>query len=234
MCTVSFVRSGDKIIVTSNRDEHVERPSLPPRQYKIGGKNVLFPKDPKAGGTWFAVDANAHVIVLLNGAAEKHLWNPPYRKSRGLIVLDLIASDSPIEAWKTIDLDGIEPFTLVLYENQKLYQLRWNGTQKESVELDTKHNYIWSSSTLYPQNMRDQRAEWFERFLDTKPEVDESEMFHFHRYTQETDHQNGLVMDRGSLKTLSITQAVIERNKVHLRHSDLLGQKESSDCFLIV
>lgn len=234
MCTVSFVNSAGKIIITSNRDEQVERPALEPRNYKIGDKNVFFPKDPKAGGTWFAVSEHANVIVLLNGASQKHQWSPPYRKSRGLIVLDLIGSDSPIAAWETIGLDSIEPFTLVLYEAQRLHQLRWDGTHKESVELDPKQGYIWSSATLYPQNIRDTRARWFEQFLYTRPDVNESEMFNFHRYTEDADRENGLVIDRDFLKTLSITQTVIEHNSVRLLHHDLLGQRESANSFLIV
>ena len=234
MCTVSFVYSGGKVIVTSNRDEQVERPSLEPRNYTLGNKHVFFPKDPKAGGTWFAVSENADVIVLLNGASEKHDWNPPYRKSRGLIVLELIGADSPMAAWNAIDLDNIEPFTLVLYEKQRLFQLRWDGFEKESAERDAMRNYIWSSSTLYPQNVREARAQWFERFLYTKPEVNETDMFHFHRYTEDANQENGLVMDRGFLKTLSITQTVIEQNKVRLVHHDLLAKKESANSFLIV
>ena len=115
MCTVSFVRSGDKTIITSNRDEEVLRPAIAPKNYLINNKKIIFPKDPRAGGTWYAVDAQANVLVLLNGAAEKHLWNPPYRKSRGLIVLDLMGSDSPLQTWQTIDLDNIEPFTRWCY-----------------------------------------------------------------------------------------------------------------------
>jgi hypothetical protein len=39
--------------------------------------------------------------------------------------LELISSFSPLQEWKNIDLQNIEPFTLVLFENQKLYQLHW-------------------------------------------------------------------------------------------------------------
>lgn len=235
MCTVSFVNSNGKIIITSNRDEQVLRPALEPRHYQLGNKKVFFPKDPKAGGTWFAVDEHANVIVLLNGASEKHQWQPPYRKSRGLIVLDLIGSDSPISKWNQIDLDGIEPFTLVLYESQELFQLRWNGSEKESVAMNPNQNYIWSSSTLYPKNIREARAQWFEQFIETKPGVNEAEMFNFHRYTEDENKQNGLVINRNDLlKTLSITQTVIEKNKVNLVHHDLLGQQEFAQSFLIL
>lgn len=96
MCTVSFVATNDKIIITSNRDEKTVRPSaIPPRNYTVNGKNIIFPKDPKVGGTWFVANADGAILVLLNGADEKHEMQLSYRKSRGLIVLDMISSFSP-------------------------------------------------------------------------------------------------------------------------------------------
>jgi len=229
------VRCGDKTILTSNRDEEVLRPAIPPKNYRVNGKNLVFPKDPRAGGTWFAVAENANVLVLLNGAAQKHHWEPPYRKSRGLVVLDLISNESPLQTWEKIDLDKIEPFTLVLYEQAKLFQLRWDGVQKETTALAVTRNYVWSSSTLYPEAVREQRAGWFYHFLETKPQVTETEMFDFHRYTENDDQQHGLVINRDDkLKTLSITQVVLERNKVALVHHDLLDHQKSEQTFTIV
>ena len=121
MCTVSFVNANGKIIITSNRDEKTLRPNaIEPRNYLINNKKIIFPKDKKAGGTWFAIDEHSTILVLLNGADEKHTLKESYRKSRGLIVLELISSKSVIHAWKFIDLNNIEPFTLVLFENQIL------------------------------------------------------------------------------------------------------------------
>ncbi len=235
MCTVSFVCTNNKIIITSNRDEQVLRPSIEPKNYLINNKNIFFPKDPKAGGTWFAVTDNATVLVLLNGASEKHKWQPPYRKSRGLILLDIISNQSPIAFWKEINLVGIEPFTLVLYQNQNLYQLRWNGLDRETVLLDTNKNYVWSSSTLYPKDIREKRAEWFYEFLETKPTISEKEMFNFHRYTENENLENGLIINRNdNLKTLSITQTVLEDNKVSMMHYDLTRHSEFENSFIIV
>jgi Transport and Golgi organisation 2 len=234
MCTVSFVVANGKTIITSNRDEKVLRPSaVEPKSYLVNNKNIIFPKDPKAGGTWYAITEDANVLVLLNGADEKHQLKPSYRKSRGLIVLDIISSDSPIEAWKRIDLSDIEPFTLVLFQNFKLYQLRWNEIEKSTIDLDVTQNHIWSSSTLYPKDIREKRANWFHTFLDTKPEVTATEMFNFHRYTEEKNQEHGLVINRNDLmKTLSITQTVIEQNKVVLSHHDLQQQKDFTNTFI--
>lgn len=223
MCTVSFVPANDKIIITSNRDEAVLRTALPPETYLINNKNITFPKDPKAGGTWYAVSENGNVLVLLNGADEKHKHQPPYSRSRGLIVLELISNDTPILHWNIIDLEGVEPFTLVLFQELKLYQLRWNGIAKSRVDLDTYKNHIWSSSTLYPKEIREQRAEWFYQFMENKHNVSEEEMFNFHRYTENSNVENGLIINRNdALKTLTITQTVIHNQDISMNHYDLI------------
>lgn len=236
MCTVSFVSSNGKTIITSNRDEKIYRPrAIAPKNYLINNKNIIFPKDPKAGGTWFAIDENGTVLVLLNGANEKHEVKLPYRKSRGLIVLDVISSFSPKDFWQAIDLENIEPFTLVLFQENELYQLRWDGIDKESTSLNTNKNHVWSSSTLYSTAIRDKRADWFHTFLDVNPTISETEMLNFHRYTEEENKENGLVINRNDeLKTLSITQYVIEQNRVSIMHYDLISKKDFSKTFITI
>lgn len=235
MCTVTFVHSRNNILITSNRDEQVLRLATEPRHYLINNKNLFFPKDPKAGGTWYVVDEQSNVMVLLNGAAEKHRWNPPYRRSRGLIVLDLFSAPSALLAWPQIDLQDIEPFTLVLYQDKKLYQLRWDGSAKSKLELNPAENHIWSSSTLYPEAIRAERAQWFASFLENKSEVRLDDMFQFHRYTESSNSQNGLVINRNDrLRTLSITQSIIEQNKTTVIHLDLIEERETTNTFLYV
>lgn len=234
MCTVSFVFSNGKAILTHNRDEKVARPSaIKPQKYSVNSKNIYFPKDQKAGGTWFAVAENGIVLVLLNGADEKHQLKPSYRKSRGLIVLDLISSNSPIEEWNSINLSDIEPFTIVLFQDKKLYQLRWNEVEKSTLSLDINQNHIWSSSTLYPREIRENRADLFQKFIHSN-EISAEKLFHFHRYTKEDDTENGLIINRNDeLKTLSITQTVIQENKIVLSYHDLQKQEEFTNSIII-
>ena len=236
MCTVSFVSNFGKTIITSNRDEQILRPSaIEPKSYIINNKNIFFPKDPKAGGTWYAVDELGTVLVLLNGADEKHVVQIPYRKSRGLIVLDIISSLNPIDFWQEIDLDNIEPFTLVLYHKEELYQLQWNSIGKLTTNLDIKKKHIWSSATLYPKEIREKRADWFFNYLDKNSEISENEMLHFHKYTEDNNTENGLVINRkGKLKTLSITQSIIDNNKVTIHHNDLIADKNFETSFTII
>ncbi len=233
MCTVTIFRNSGETIITSNRDEQVARAAaLQPKKYLINGKNITFPKDPKGGGTWFAADESGNVIVLLNGARQSHQVKPGYRKSRGLIVLDLISSTSAIDCWNEIDLNEIEPFTIVLHQDEILYDLRWNGEVKEKNIVECKYA-IWSSATLYAEHIRHARENWFEEFLkENDYNVNAGQLCQFHTTSHGADIQNGLVIDRDQLKTLSITQALIVGKSVELNYSDL--QQVSEPCELSI
>jgi hypothetical protein len=68
MCTVSFVATNDSVI-TSNGTKTI-RPVPFLKSLYCKWTKSYFPKDPKAGGTWFVTKADGTVLVLLNGAAE--------------------------------------------------------------------------------------------------------------------------------------------------------------------
>jgi hypothetical protein len=113
--------------------------------------------------------------------------------------------------------------------------LRWNGKEKETTSLDIHQNHIWSSSTLYPSAIREKRANWFHTFMHDNFQISESKMHDFHRYTGEGNDENGLVINRNDeMKTLSITQSVIEKNKVAILHYDLIAQQDFSTSFITV
>lgn len=226
MCTVTFIQTKESFCITSNRDENIKRPkALPPQEYNHNGKTITFPKDPLAGGTWIAHD-DKQVVVLLNGAEEKHQWNPPYRKSRGLILLDVMKGTSLLDNWNTINLSDIEPFTLIYFNGEVLYQLRWNGNKKEQKELSTNKPHIWSSSTLYSKAIQEIRKQWFQNFLIHQKEITPKALFDFHQNTHTENTDYGLQIHRSNgLKTVSITQIVINRNTIAMHYSELCHEK---------
>ncbi|WP_108244755.1 NRDE family protein [Muricauda brasiliensis] len=225
MCTVSFIYSGGRHFITSNRDEHVSRPlALQPQEETIGSAKVLFPKDPKAGGTWFALKENGSVAVLLNGGFVNHVPVGNYARSRGLVLLDVIASEQPYDLLEEMELFNIEPFTLILF-NGSLLEFRWDGHQKYYRPLDATKNHIWSSATLYTDEVIEHRRKLFEKFLDGKTQIAGSSVVDFHSNNHD-DLENGFIIDRDSgLKTFSVTQAVLDDDEIVMRHLDLLNDK---------
>jgi hypothetical protein len=208
MCTVSFIPSGDRYFLCSNRDERYARAraQLPAHYHCPDGMELLYPKDPEAGGTWIAVRSNGVTGVLLNGAFENHVRRLPYRKSRGLVFLDILSSSWPVREFQLLNLQSIEPFTLVIYDGEVLHELKWDGQQKHQAEFDKQKPHLWSSATLYDRPIREARENWFSEWLSTHPVPEKEDILKFHSTAGNHDPQNGLLMRRGNdMGTLSIT-----------------------------
>jgi len=234
MCTVSFISSGNKKIITSNRDENIKRGKASAPGFEIlNNKQIIFPKDSKAGGTWFAAADDGVIAVLLNGGFIKHTPEPSYRKSRGLILLEIIGSDTPLLFYKQLNLQNIEPFTLVLYQNGLLHELRWDGKDKHELLLDNSGNYIWSSATLYSDEAIQHRKDLFDRFIDTTKPITAELVHQFHSNNHQ-DEENGFIINRQTgLKTFSITQAILQPGAIHFLHTDLLQQQQFEESMQI-
>ena len=178
------------------------------------------------------MDEFGNAIILLNGGKTKHIAKEKYRLSRGVIVLDLMASNAIVSTWKTIDLTDIEPFTLLVLEDKKPYQLQWSGEEKFTNELEINQTYIWSSSTLYTPDIQQQRTEWFLQYINENQEITAEKMRFFHKNTEPKNAKNGLIINRDNLyKTLSVTQTVISDNVIFVNHSDLIQNEEYSITF---
>ncbi len=237
MCTVSFYSQAGKVIITSNRDENVLRPSAKmPEKTTLGQRNYYFPVDAQGGGSWFCVDGAGNTMVLLNGAETKHTPEPPYRKSRGLILLDLMQKNDKKLGWSAIDLSNIEPFTVVAFTEQKLFQLRWNGQSKSMLQLDESKPHIWSSATLYPKEIVALRENWFASFLKRhENHLNETDLIDFHTSTEKNDAQNGLTINRNNqMMTKNITQCTIDKGHFKLVHFDFLENLKSEHFVEII
>ena len=211
MCTVSFVKNKDVVILTSNRDEKTHRSTIPPKEYKINHQDVIFPKDELAGGTWIALGENGVFCCLLNGAYEKHFSKGDYRKSRGQIVLDVFRSNSVNDFLKEIQLENIEPFTLIIYESVKdqLNLLIWDGAEKRISELETNKPHFWGSATLYTKEFTDERKNQFFKHIEIGS--DEKTIFNKHSSLKKN---NGFVLDnREGVETVSVTQIILSKMK---------------------
>jgi uncharacterized protein with NRDE domain len=223
MCTVTFLPYKDGCYITSSRDEHITRPSaIIPELYEHNNMRLLYPKDAKANGTWIACTQTGNAAVLLNGAFEKHVSLPPYRKSRGLIFLDIIAHLSPRRYFIGMNLKNIEPFTLVLFVSGNLFEARWDGEKKYFIQLDAAKPYIWSSATLYSPAVSRQRELWFDEWLTATNNPTADAVINFHRFAGKDDTAHSVLMNRaGQLLTFSITGVALTDEFATMRHFDV-------------
>ena len=234
MCTVTIIPKGENdFVLTSNRDEAPNRASLETDFYQVNNTKMLFPKDEKAGGTWIGVSERNRLICLLNGGFEFHKRHDDYGISRGLVVTYLLAVTDIRIAVDSYNLTNVEPFTLVIIDwnySLKFYEFVWDGSNKHFTELPKKPK-IWSSSTLYTQEMKEERKQWFDEFK-SENELTSFNAKQFHKHTHIGNSDYGVIMDRGFVKTTSITQVEKMKDEVVLNFENLQKDTLSSATFL--
>ena len=230
MCTVTFVPGDNGVLLGSSRDENTGRtPALSPQWYGSSGKRLLYPRDPKGGGTWIAMGENGHTGILLNGAFIKHEYRPPYSRSRGTILPAILLHEDPVMAFRNLPLAGVEPFTIVLYGNNTLFECRWDEKVRHICELDAATAHIWSSATLYDETMASERRSWFNTWLTQHPATSADALRKFHLTGgMGADTAYTIRMEREtSMRTVSITIVAITSASASMRYTDLLNEAQT-------
>lgn len=225
MCTVSFLPVNNGYHITSNRDEkNIRQPAVPPQTAVVNGKKLLFPKDGDAGGSWIGMNEDGHAAVLLNGGFIKHVETPPYRKSRGLVFLDILSAERPLDRFLTIGLHQIQPFTIVLLSQANLYECCWDGSRTHTRVLPRDQPRIWSSVTLYEPAIIAKRKYWFAEWLKQYPIPSMDDILLFHRFAGDGDPVNDIRMNRDNrMLTVSITSMEMRPKAGKMTYFDLLA-----------
>ena len=233
MCTVTYIPKPDNtFILTSNRDEAVGRKTLAPSFYTIDRVKMLFPKDAVAGGTWIGISDKSRMICLLNGGFEAHVRIENYRMSRGVVVKEFLKADNLLKAIKDFNYQGIEPFTIIAIDWANLLQateLVWDGITAHITKLDNKPK-IWSSATLYDATMKKKRRNWFSVFAETT-DWSSGSLLQFHKQAGEGDAHIDLQINRGLLKTVSITQVEKDPEACKMTYHDLYSDEVHAIAF---
>ena len=236
MCTVTYIpKKNNTFILTSNRDEASGRTTLTPDFYDVDGVKMLFPKDAVAGGTWIGISEKNRMICLLNGGFKNHIKNKSYKMSRGVVVKELLKAVNLSKAINEFDYQGIEPFTIVAIDwssDLKATELVWDGIKAHITILGDQPK-IWSSSTLYDESMKDKRRSWFAAFSENTDWSSES-LFEFHTTAGEGDDNVDLQINRGALKTVSVTQVEKGEDGCTMIYNNLQKEEIHSTQFEMV
>ena len=224
MCTLSFYpTSNSDFILTSNRDEAPGRETLPPEVYIENGVALTYPKDAVAGGTWIGTSSRNRVVSLMNGGYEAHIRKEFYRKSRGIVVKDFLLAVDIASEIMNYNFQDIEAFTAIIVEwnnGLHLYELVWDEAQYFFSEKPLSPQ-IWSSSPLYSKELKEKRELWFKEFVGNTLENSGEKLLNFHNSAGDGNHFSDLIMDRGFVKTKSITQVIKTGQQTAMTYKDL-------------
>ncbi|MCU0349134.1 MAG: NRDE family protein [Saprospiraceae bacterium] len=227
MCTVTYIpQPSGHFVLTSNRDENAARSPQSLDNESVEGARLVFPRDTGAGGTWIAASDSNRVACLLNGAFVKHQHRPPYKRSRGTMVLDFFRFANAEAFFSSYDFEGMEPFTLIIVDDGQPWELRWDEQETHVKKLDPQGQYIWSSATLYPGEVGEMRQQWFRDWLEGRLDFSPAAILDFHKMGGQVDEWNGFIMNRNNVvQTVSITQIVKSDTGISLIYNDLMRNK---------
>ena len=231
MCTVTYIPyQKHGFVLTSGRDEKLERLS----EAKIVENRVeshvfLYPQEPESNGTWIGCSSGGIVGCLLNGAFKPYDRTPPYRKSRGLILLEILESFGSKKTMVPEFLDNIEPFTIILvkYFNQIRYvqEFRWDGKNIHTLAIDSETPHLWASAALFHPDTIEEKKENFQTFINRKKQVTPEDLFQVHLgdklsgqdyYPHFSDLKGGIV---------NMTQVIGNNKQFTMNHVDIQADK---------
>ena len=225
MCTVTYLPlNNNSFILTSNRDETPLRKTISPKIYLENDVKLTYPKDELAGGTWIGKSNKNRLACLLNGGFKNHTRNSYYKMSRGIIVKNILSVDDAVTYINNFDFTEIEPFTLILVDwNTDLttYELVWDGTNKHFQKL-LQEPKIWSSSTLYTEEMKQLRKDWFDDWLKQNSVFSKENILKFHKNHNLGNPEISPKMKRKFVETVSITSTEKRNENISMDYFDVL------------
>ena len=130
-----------------------------------------------------------------------------------------------LEIINHFNFEEIEPFTIVLVDwkvSLNAYELVWDGVVKHFKKLDNKPK-IWSSSTLYTNDEKQLRRDWFSEWLGEKNNFSQKEIINFHQDNTKGNLETSLRMKRSYVETVSITSVKKIANAIDINYIDLLN-----------
>lgn len=233
MCTLTILPKDDGFIFTANRDEAKSRKIANFPKYKNNnGKKVLFPQDGDAYGSWVAMN-NRKVVSLLNGAYHHYNHQPPYRKSRGIVLLDCFDYPNFKDFANNYNFDQIAPFTIVCLTHQPkltIQLLRWDGKKHTIESLDPNEAHIFSSIPLYPKEIRSKREEMFATFIQNKKQLEVDDLVHFHKFGG--DKNIPIKLDESNfVRTVSITAIQKKDSDLQMQYHDLIQHEVKTEVY---
>lgn len=216
MCIVSFYKVNNQVLLTHNRDESIHRPSSSVVEERIFGNQSYFsPVDQEKQGTWIFYSSQYVACILNGGKTKPAALKNEYKKSRGIVLLELLNYKSVEEFVQNQDLKGIAPFTIVVYDrkNEKTFLLFWDENTLEINDLTNQDFVFRASSTLYSLDKMIELEKKFPTFNTIR--VDEIFKLHESVKMKDGDVEDGKA-------TTSITQIFVEQELIRMKYCPLI------------
>jgi hypothetical protein len=241
MCTVTVVPHQTGIRVMCNRDERRSRPAaLPPQVHDLGGRRAAFPVDPQGGGSWVGVNDAGIGVTLLNVSGPSHSSRQEPKRSRGLIVPEILwcgSLSNVLDTVASLDARLCEMFQLVVTHGFTVVDATGDGVRtviRRQITVDTP--LLFTSSSLGDALVEAPRQQLFQRMVVERRSGWLRGQERFHRHQWPSRPEISVRMERDDALTVSRTVVDVTRERRSLSYEAPLTGRSSREgrewCFL--
>jgi hypothetical protein len=216
MCTVTVVPHEKGIRLMCNRDERRSRPAaLPPQVHALGGRLAVFPVDPQGGGSWIGVNDAGIVVTVLNVSGLSHTPRKEPKRSRGLIVREMLRCGSlshVLETAASLDVGLFDLFRLVVAHGSTVVDATTDDVRRVTprrVTLDRP--LIFTSSSLGDSLVEAPRQQLFQGMVVEAKSGWLRGQRRFHRHQWPLKPEISVRMERADALTVSRTVVDVTR-----------------------
>jgi hypothetical protein len=234
MCTVTVVPHRSGIRVICNRDERRARPAaLPPQIHDLGRRVAAFPIDPQGGGSWIGVNDAGIVVTLLNVSGPSKRSDQQPKRSRGLIVCELLRCDSlseVLEAVSTVDAGQFAAFRLVAMHRFIAVEAATDGVRvamRPQVAIHTP--LLFTSSALGDALVEAPRTKLFHSMVVDRHGEWLRGQASFHRHQWASRPEISVRMERDDALTVSRTMVDVTRGGRCLSYEAPVSNRSSRE-----
>jgi uncharacterized protein with NRDE domain len=138
LCTVILLRRPGHdwpLILGANRDEMLDRKSLPPARHWPDRPDIVAGLDELAGGSWLGLNDHGVAAAILNRVGT--LGPAAGKRSRGELVLDALDYADAVEAATALgrlDPEAYRPFNLLVADNRDAFWIAHRGRRDIAVQ----------------------------------------------------------------------------------------------------
>jgi len=128
------------------------------------------------------------------------------------------------EFYNEYDFNGLEPFTLLIIENDQLFELIVNQSSVRLRELDCKKPYMYSSSTLYGTAIMEDRILTFYQWYYKRENITQEDVLLFHqKFLYKDEKEKPENQTNNILNTVSITSVYKTSQMAQIHYFDLIN-----------
>lgn len=233
MCCLTIVKTYNKnIVITHNRDEQWSRQTHGARirEHSANGKIIYMPKDSLSEGTWIGTDGTK-AAAILNGFKANHIKKDKYRASRGTIIPQFLLADTAHTFISSFDPTGLEPFTLVMVEDDKSFvEYGWDEKDIHLVYHSLDAPAIYSSATLYTYEIQENRRNLFHTFVLS--DFNSEDLWQLHKKKGHNHNEFFNVDYNAEISTVAISQIVLGESPI-FHYKSLLNQNQKQSILLL-